>query len=269
MRYEGDGSEIVNEPASSYLGILSEFGFLPPDTIAAAVVGSTARGWAHSTSDVDLTVVSAQPYLDGRLFELSVPLDPATIPVATLSHDGRLWEVKFWLEQQVDQLFERISWSRFDSDRNVGERLSPVEELFLARLGPCVPLFGQRWIDERRRLLDESAFRSIMLGQHLATADKEIEAAVGQLDADNVEDAVLLARSAFEAAVEALLCHRGDYEAGPKWRAKRFRTVAPRLVSFDQFWSIQTMRNLDPAHPEKWINDVIELCQAVSMEIEL
>ena len=260
---------MVSEPSAPYLDVLRELGLLPPTELSTFVVGSTARGWAHTTSDVDLVVVSTNQFVDDRLMALPVPLDPGAVPVAPFNHDGRRWEVKYWLDDQVDQMFDKITWATFETDRQVGSRLSPVERLFFSRLLYCIPMSGREWIDRRRQQVADSAFRSILISQALATADKAIEAAVGQLAANNVEDAVLLARTAFESAMEALVFDRGDYEAGPKWRARRFRAAAPALVTFEQYWSVQSMRTYDPAAPDKWVDMVIELCQAVSMEIEL
>jgi hypothetical protein len=249
--------------------VLRELQLWPADPLSAFVVGSTARGWAHGTSDVDLVVVSDVPFTDDRVLDLEVPLEPHTLPVVVFEHHGRRCEVKYWLDRQVDQLFDKVSWAAFEADRTVGSRLWSVEQLFLARLGHCLPLSGRNWIDERRTQLDDSAFRTMVVSGCLATSDSAVRAAVGQLAAHNVQDAVLLARTAFEASMEALLGARGDLEASPKWRARRFRAAAPEQVTFEQYWSIQTMRDLDPASPAKWINMVLELCQSVSLEIEL
>jgi len=259
----------VSEESTPYLDVLDELDLLPTDTVSAFVVGSTARGWAHGASDIDVVVVCDAPFTDGRLLDLQVPLDPRTLSVAAFGHGGRRWEVRYWLDRQVEQLLDKVSWAAFDADRAADNRLWSVEQLFLARLQHCLPLSGGRWIDDRRERLDDSAFRTIMISGFLALTDHAVQAAVGQLDANNVEDAVLLARTAFEATMEALLGGRGDLEAGPKWQARRFRAAAPEQVTFDQYWSIQTMRTLDPADPEKWISTVLDLCQSVSMEIEL
>lgn len=259
----------MSAPSAPHLDLpLGELDLLPTNALATYVVGSTARGWAHGTSDTDLVVVSAEPIAEPHLF-MPVPLDPDTVPVAQFSHDGRRFEVKYWLDRQVDQLFDKISWSTFAADHEIEYRLAIAEQVFCARLMCCVPLSGQDWIEQRRRQLTDSAFRSIMIGQALAEADDAIKAAVGQLAAGNAEDAVLLARTAFESVAEALLFDRGDYEAGPKWRARRFRTAAPEHLTFERYWSIQSMRTFDPMNPERWVTMVIELCQQITLEIEL
>jgi hypothetical protein len=260
---------VVSEPTTPYLDVLRELDLLPTAVLAAFVVGSTARGWAHSTSDVDLIVVTDTPFIDDRLLEQEVTLDPGVLSIAQFGYVGRRCEVKYWLGSQVDQLFDKVAWKKFDTDRLSGDRLTTVERLFLARLGHCIPLSGQQWIDGYRNRLDESAFRPIMISQALAASDLAVQAAVGQLDAGNIEDAALLARTGFEAAMEALMFDRGEYEAGPKWRAKLFRTAAPELVTFDQYWSVQSMRTFDSNEPRKWIDMVLELCQTVSLEIVL
>jgi hypothetical protein len=54
-----------------------------------------------------------------------------------------------------------------------------------------------------------------------------------------------------------------------KWRARRMRDAAPGALSFDQYWSMETMQDLDPADPGNWVRRTISWCKATAMEIEI
>jgi predicted nucleotidyltransferase len=237
--------------------------------MAVFVVGSMARGWSHDASDLDLVVVSDKPMVDERLLAINVPLIPDTIPVMGLQRAGRRWEIKFWSDSQVDQMLEKVSWETFEGDRKVGNRLTEVEQLFLERLGTCVPITGDDWVQRRREEVEDSAFRALVVLNDLALADTHAEAAMGLLTAGEAEGAVLAAREAFGHVVDALLTSEGEYGAMVKWRARRLRSAQPRLLSFDDYWSIETMRTYDPNNPAAWVEKVFRLCKDLASQIEV
>lgn len=249
-------------------GELKEMGLLPDDELATVIVGSTARGWANSTSDLDVIVVSQTLVADERLASLKVPLSPPLVPVATFEARDAAWEVKFWIDEQIDQLLAKVSWTSFEQDNNLGIRLIDQEQYLLARLPTCLVLSGQDWVDKRRAEIAESAFKAMQITFALGESDKYCVSAVGQLSAGDAEGAVLSAKHAFTFAVEALLNFSGEYLATPKWRARRFRAANPALMSFDEYWSIETMRSYDPAAPHEWVNYVVSRCKDLSMDIE-
>jgi hypothetical protein len=247
---------------------LKEMGLLPDDELATVIVGSTARGWAHSTSDLDVVVISQTLVVDERLASLDVPLSPGLVPVTTFQARDMAWEVKFWIDGQVDQLLEKVSWTAFGQDNKVGFRLMDQEEYLLARLPTCLVLSGQDWVDKRRADIAESAFKALQIALALGESDKYCASALGQLSAGDAEGGVLSAKSAFTCTVEALLNASGEYLAPAKWRARRFRAANPALLSFDEYWSIETMRTYDPAAPHEWVKYVVSRCKDLSMDIE-
>ncbi|GII77158.1 hypothetical protein Sru01_21400 [Sphaerisporangium rufum] len=249
--------------------VLGEHRLLPGDALAAFVVGSTARGWANPGSDIDVVVVSAAPFADDRAVTTRVALVPDTLPVVTFRRGERRWELKYWTAAQVDQVMNKITWSAFEADRRVGDRLTLTENLFLARLRSCVPVFGAGWVEQARRRLDGTAYRSFMVIEALAEADDAVEDALGQLAAGDVESAVLSAQAAFGFAVEAVLAGHGEFGPQPKWRARRLRAAAPEILPFAEYWSIQTMRDFDPERPQEWVRRVAETCRRVAMEVEV
>src|SRR5262245_57160225 len=86
---------------------LDTAGLLPPDTCAAFCVGSVARGWATPTSDCDIYVVTRAPFRTAESVDVSVPLHPDVVPVHVTDVDGRSWEIKYWTDDQVDQMLRK------------------------------------------------------------------------------------------------------------------------------------------------------------------
>ena len=260
---------MAGERFSYCLPVLREQGLVPDTELAIFVVGSMARGWAHATSDLDIVVVSAKPLTDDRLFGQDIPLVPDSLGVVAFRHERRRWEVKFWLDTQVDQLFDKVSRAAFDGDRKVGDRLVPLEQLFLERLRTCVPLTGRDWVERRRAQLAGSAFDALVITVALAESDSQAEAAMGLLAAGDVHGAVVAVRDAFGYAVDAVLAAAGESSPHRKWRPRRFREAAPTLLSFDEYWSIETLRDYDPADPERWVRAVFATCKAIAADIEI
>lgn len=248
--------------------VLAGLKLIPATELSTFVVGSTARGWAHATSDVDVVVISDEPFVDDRAVTLELPLDPGSLPTVSFHHDGRRWEVKYWLDRQVDQLLGKVTWERLDEART-GDRLTEVELLFLSRLRTCATVTGREWVRRQRERLDGSAFRSVLIMQALTKSDDAAEVAIGQLAAGETECAVLSARLAFGFAVDALLAGHGEYEMNVKWRARRLRTVAPALLSFEDYWAVETMRDYRPEQPGRWVEQVVGFCKTVSLEVEM
>ncbi|MEU7632314.1 nucleotidyltransferase domain-containing protein [Nocardia sp. NPDC049220] len=251
------------------VAVLRQRGLIPPVELAIFLVGSMARGWAHATSDIDLVLVSTERFTDDRAMDLNVPLAPGTLQTVTFHHEGRRWEVKYWLDSQVDELFGKVTWAAFDNDRKVGARLVVDESLFLSRLRTCVPLGGDDWVQRRRRQLEDSAFWSFLTLQFLNDADGAAEDAVGLLAVGQTEGAVLSARQAFGFAVDAMLLGRREHDAGVKWRPYKLELLASLPLSFEDYWSIETMRDYDPLQSAEWVHRVVSLCKKISMEVEI
>lgn len=249
---------------------LESRGLVPAKTYAVFLVGSVARGWGNALSDYDIYLVGPEPWHSPSSTVLRLPLETQTVPVEVIHADGRRWEMKYWLDSQVDQMLAKVSWEEFDKGHASGALLTDVEELFLERLPTCVPLSGEDWIERRRGQLEQSAFRSLMVTRSLTAADGAVEDALGQLEADDLESAVLSARKAFGHSVDALLESCGQYgHHTPKWRARRFRAAEQSVLGFDAYWRLETMGDFDPEHPGRWVRQVIELCKNLAMDVEI
>ncbi|MDI6102285.1 hypothetical protein QLQ12_27070 [Actinoplanes sp. NEAU-A12] len=252
------------------LNTLRDRRMLPDPCIAVLLVGSAARGWSNSGSDLDIYLISDRPWPGADSAAIALPLDPPQVRSESFYLDGRRWELTYWQDRQVDQMLTKISWPEFDRDVAAGTVLVLREEAFLERLASGVPLLGEQWLTGRRAELDASAFRSLLITRSLGAADDAVEDALGQLAGGDLHSAVISARIAFGHAVDALLEERGQYGSyAPKWRARRFLAANPQALSFEEYWDMETMRGLDPAAPEKWIRKVLTRCQDISLKVEI
>ncbi|WP_159053170.1 hypothetical protein [Streptomyces regalis] len=243
---------------------------LPADHLAVLCVGSVARGWANDSSDYDFNIVAHGPWHGPSVRTIPVPLRPASVPAVVEYVDGRRWEIKYWVDVQVDQMLAKVAWDRFEEGASTARALTDAEELFLERLATCLTLSGTSWVRSRRQELGETAFRAFVTARSLAEADSSIEDALGQLAADDVDSAVLSARKAFGHVVDALLESHGAYGSPiPKWRARRLREVRPSQLPYQEYWAVETMRDFDPRAPDAWVTRTVQRCRDLSIEVEI
>jgi hypothetical protein len=255
-------------PRDDWLATLKERDLLPEETLAAYVVGSTARGWDNGRSDCDICVVLSAREVPKAQDQLPVPLDPPFVRSESFYEAGRRWEVTYWLDSQFDQMLAKVSWEAYEVEVIAGNVLTKREELALARLGNCLPLIDENWIENARRRLMDSAFRSFSVVRSLGDADIAVEDALGQMEAGDLHSATISARNAFGHAIDALLEGEGEFGGLSKWRANRFKAAAPSLISFEEYWAVETMQAYDPADPRPWITDVLTICQDIAMRVE-
>jgi len=254
---------------SAWRAWLSANELLPPDALAAFCVGSVARGWATPTSDVDVYVVTDEPFRSAEAVGITVPLHPDVIWAHIAYFDGHRWEIKYWANGQIDQLLDKVSMKSFDSDE-MTMTLIDVEEGFLERMLTCLTITGEPWVAACRDRVRNSAYREFIVSRSLAGVDKAAENAIGQLAANDVYGAVLSAHSAMGYTVDALLDSMGCHGTiTPKWRPRRMRDAAPAVLPFDQYWAMETMADLDRDNPEPWVRQIISWCQRMTMEIEV
>lgn len=252
-----------------WLATLEGRNLLPETTLAAFVVGSTARGWDNVRSDFDIYVVIGADELPPTAESIPLPLDPPFARSEGFYESGKRWEVTYWLDSQIDQMLAKVSWEAYEAGTIAENALVRKEELALARLGNCLPLIGMDWLGKARTKLAESAFRSFTVVRSLGMADDAVEDALGQMESSDLHSATISARTAFGHAIDALLDGEGEYGSHmPKWRANRFKAAAPSAISFDDYWEIETMQTYDPADPRPWITNVLTVCQDIAMRVE-
>jgi hypothetical protein len=248
---------------------LEQLRMMPADCRAVFVGGSTARGWAHARSDADLYVVSTAPWTGASNGFNPVALDPRSVPTNVTYIDGQRWEVRYWLDGQVDQMLAKTDWEGFHGLDSTGRRLSPPEVTFLSRLDSALEVVGSEWIRRRRRQVADSAFRSMFTLRALGDADSWVEDALGMLESGDTHGAVLAAQAALGSSADALTLNHGEYGVEPKWRARRVQALQSSLLPFDRYWTLVTMQTFDPDRPEEWIRSVLELSREVALEVEV
>jgi hypothetical protein len=247
---------------------LEKRGLLPDDTVAAFCVGSVARGWANEGSDYDVYVVTERLFDGDVTIRTPVPLDPDVIPIHVMT-DERRFEIKYWTDGQMQQMVDKVSRERFDRGGSI-EPLIEVEQTCVERLLTCLPIVDDGWIAKIRSVVEDSAYREFTVVRSLAAAEKSVEDAVGALRSGDVYTAVLAAEIAFGRTVDALLESVGSYGATtPKWRARRMLDAQPAALSFEEFWTKTTMADLDPENPTPWVEQIIDWCRRIPMDIEI
>jgi hypothetical protein len=249
---------------------LRDKGLLPETYKSVFVSGSLVRGWGNATSDLDAIVISAEPWprRDGEVTH--VALEPPTLQHESTHVDGMRWDVEYWTEDQFAQLLDKLSLTRFERGEGIWQTLSADEVTMLERLPYGIASGGSEWLDNAKQALLDSAHRAVLVTQSLDKAGSYTEDAAGQVDAGDLASAVLTAKLAFDEAVDGLLASAGQFGSRwPKWRARRFRAADQSVLSFDEFWAVQTMRTFDPAEPAKWVEEVLLLCRRISMDVDV
>jgi hypothetical protein len=249
-------------------------GLLPAERYAVLVVGSVAYGWDTPTSDLDLCVITPEPWSGGPagptnpVSRLPVLLDPDTIPVEVTQAAGVRCELKYWTDAQVDQTLDKVNWTAFEAGELFQGVLSPEEFGLLQRLEKSVPLEGEEWLRAKADRLAKSATRAMAASRLLMVADGLAEDAAGHVAAGDPDSAVLAAWMAYGLAVDAVLATHGELGENPKWRPRRVREIAPPEVPYADFWAVTTMRDLDPADPVRWVRRVVRISQQLSAQVE-
>jgi hypothetical protein len=238
----------------------------PTDVKAVFIGGSLALGWAHARSDADIFVVSGDRWVSDTAEAQRVSLEPDTVPVEAIHVDGQRWEIRYWLESQIDQLLDRLSWEAFEANTI---SLTAVETACVERLFRALPVEGARWLAERRERISGSALQAYLTSQSLARADSYVEDVVGLIESGDVTSAVLAAQFAFANLVDAVNASSGEFGQEWKWRARRMRANDPEMLPYEEYWAIATMRSFDPDRPEAWARHVIDVCRRVSADVPI
>jgi hypothetical protein len=256
-------------PPQRCLDVLAEQGLLPDRLHAVYLAGSLVRGWGNPLSDLDVYVIVDEPWTRSDAEVGSVSVRPGFVPIHGFVSDGRRWDVEYWSEQQVDDLLALVSWPSFESRRGRAESLTTHEVAFMQRLAFAKVISGAEWVRRRTNEFATSAVRTMIASRALYEFDLFAEDAVGMLEAGDTDSAVLAARYGFDHVVEALLASHGEFNEQAKWRARRMRAVSPPELSFEDYWALETMRDLDPDSPDDWVKTVLRVCQDIANEVKL
>jgi hypothetical protein len=166
-------------------------------------------------------------------------------------------------------MIQKVGWDVFRDGHDAAADLTIREVSLLDRLASAVSPGAGEWLRSRKAQLAASAFRQLLAAQRLNWADGYTEDAVGQLRAGDIDSAVLSARLAFGCTMDAALALVGECGPGEKWRARRVKAAELDAISFEQYWSLETMRTFEGSRPEIWIKEVLACCRQLSMKVDL
>lgn len=256
----------MNTDYRDCLSQLESRSLLPPDPRAVYVAGSLVRGWGNQRSDLDVYVITGTQWLSDTAQHETVALRPDIVLVESIYVDDRRWDIEYWLDLQIDELFGKIS-SSLTGNQPAGKHMTAPEVAILQRFGHAQSVTGDEWLSQRRRVLKGLPVNEVMTLRALHMLDIYTEDAVGQLAAGDVESAVLSTKLAFRHAVDALLANNGEFGESMKWFARRFRSANPKQMTFQAYWDIETMRSFDPNCPAAWVEEVLLECQRIAQEV--
>jgi hypothetical protein len=222
----------------------------------AFVSGSIVSGFAHELSDLDVYVVTEHPVpaIEAAGYE-TYNVSPPLVPIVTEWRPTGRWDVELWLHTQIAQLLAKLSPEPADASREVV--LSDEDIDFFYRLEIAVPVLGAEWLEQRQRQLRDGPIHQLVAARCFNTADGYIEDVEGMLSAGDLASAVLAARLAFGQAVDGVCAAHGSLQISPKWRARRVRTLPAEVLTYDAYWSIESMSELHRLGEESWCRDTL------------
>src|SRR4051812_48326953 len=87
------GERPMRMDAGAIVDALRNRNALPAQCMAALLVGSSARGWSNQKSDIDICLVSAEPWAGPDSVAVDVALEPDVVQWRTFHADNREWDL--------------------------------------------------------------------------------------------------------------------------------------------------------------------------------
>jgi hypothetical protein len=230
--------------------------------------GSLVQGWGHANSDLDLYVISDKPIdLAGsglEYFERQVSTADPNMIIMLGEFGAFRADIELWRAEQIDEVIGRFTGDTPSQDS--GE-LGRTEQDMLYRLTSGAPLLGEPWWRERRDAVLGSTYGRWLAENRKLSAEGLLEDVGGLLISGDNETAVLAARDALTASVEALLAVHNDLSINRKWLFKRVQQVRPDELSEQEAWSAFTMVGA-AEDPADWAERTAALCQRLLLSVE-
>ncbi len=254
-------ADLVSAAAEVTAPILAEH----PQVRSAYVAGSLVQGFGNARSDVDLYLLcDAQPDAAGAHTQAVSLSDPFIHVGAVETGTSLRYDVEYWTSAQVAESLAKVSTEAFAMGTATGSDLSYFEIDLLSRLSHGRFVAGdESHFAQTVQALRDSSFHAVMASRAANHFDIRSEDVRGQLEARDLHSALISTRIAFGAAIETLLAANGDCGDSEKWRARRLRASPQDVISFDDYWQIETMQGLDASDPLPWILDVMAFAQRV------
>lgn len=279
LRY-GSGSEATAEKRQEHAGQRRGTARIPDATeitgrypqFAGATsiyaAGSLVQGWGHANSDLDLYVISDDAVgLAGsglEYFERQVSTADPDMFIVLGEFGAWRADIELWRTEQIDEVIGRFAG---DTPSQESGELGRTEQDMLYRLVSGAPLLGEAWWRERRDTILASRYGLWLAENRKLSAEGLLEDVGGLLISGDNETAVLAARDAVFAAIEALLAVHNDLSINRKWLFRRVRQVRPPELSEQEAWQALTMVGAAEA-PAEWAERTAALAQRLLLSVE-
>ncbi|MDI5962176.1 hypothetical protein [Streptantibioticus silvisoli] len=238
------------------------------DAVSVYAAGSVVQGWGHANSDLDLYVITDEPIdlTDSGLeyFDRRVSTEDPDIRIVLGEFGPFRADIELWRAAQVDEIIARFAGSTPSQE---APEPGKTEQDLLYRLASGMPLTGADWWQRRRDEINASCYGGWLAENRKLTAETLLEDVGGLLVSGDEQTAVLAARDALVASVEALLAVHRDYSINRKWLYRRLLAVRPPEISVEAAWRALTMVGAadDPAG---WAGATAALSQRLLITVE-
>jgi 8-oxo-dGTP diphosphatase len=178
-----------------------------------------------------------------------------------LYQDGRSWNVEYWSRTQITEVIRML-----EAEGSL-PRVSELRLLDALWRGPVLAGADQVavWRKELTALKVPERCRDLLF----ARARQEIELSAAFSAAGASHGAVLSAAAATAHAIDGFLAAHGHLLPDHAARYQRYADLYAQLppgegvVTPEDYWRLQTMRDLDPDAPHRWVRGAIQTCLAV------
>ena len=255
----------------AFADILALEGFPEGTATPVYVSGSAVMPFANPWSDIDVYVVSDREPL-GRL-----ALDEGTNAVVQHFLDGRRVDFEFWRPATVAGLAERLSGIQLGEGRHVLRGLfTYTEERFVHRLRVGVALQCPEEVDAWRERFDFRRFGRYQAQEAIRESDGWYEDVCGMLEADDLDCAVLAARTLAGLATDAYLHHLGNTDPNVKWRPRYLELFDDgsdlHREIVETYWRLELPVGVgpgaDPGARRRYAEDCIALSRRVTAHLQ-
>ncbi|MFI0450661.1 nucleotidyltransferase domain-containing protein [Actinomadura sp. 6N118] len=228
---------------------------------AVLLAGSYARGWEHSHSDIDVSIVLGAP-----------SVDTATITEVRhrlVYHNGKRWDIEYWPNGFVELLASAVARANASVEAGIDPTsiLGGYEVGRALRLYDSVALTGAEYAADCKALLHRAGLGRLVVGTAVEAAEAALDAALGLGSYGDIRTATLAVAGALEHSVDAYAAAHGVVTPGSKWRFRRYESVARMVcagelpMEVETCWRWLSLADLDGATADQWINDATEACQ--------
>jgi hypothetical protein len=251
--------------------ILALEGFPDGTSTPVYVSGSIVMPFANAWSDIDVYVISDR----NPMGELA--LDEGTNAVVQHFLDRRRVDFEFWRPATVAGLAERLATIRLGEGQHVLRGVFSYNETrFVHRLRIGVALQQADELDAWRARFDFGLFGRYLAQEAIRESDGWYEDVCGMLEADDLDCAVLAARTLAGLATDAYLHHLGNTDPNVKWRPRYLQLFDDgselHRVVVAAYWRLELPHDVgpegDPANRRRYAEDCIGLSRRITAHVQ-